>query len=257
MQRSILSNNIGPGYTSSSDVYLGEIKANWADEFAVGTYTTTGVVSGTSAVGSGLTAKFSVTIDPVPANGTAVQVTLIVVDPGYGYKTGPDNRISFDSAAVLAAFNAGTTPAVADAVYTMDPGEEFTLQPGFSPLATSIVSYAENAEETGWQCWVAGPDDVTAQLITIVIPNASQNDFDSNKYAVVANATGGRNGDNETLTKTVGVVSGSITRNDSANTVTITVRRAAGDSTTPDPGDNVLLQCSLTIRLAKRQLAFS
>ena len=259
LQGSLL--NIGPGFTSSSDFYLGQIKANWTSgSFAAGqTYTTTGVVSGTSTVGSGLTAKFSVTVpNPNTKNdGDPLQVSLIVVDPGYGYKPGPDTRIFFDADAVLAAFNAGTTPAVADAVYTMEAGEEFILQGGTSVSAISIVAYAENAEETGWQFQLLGPNDATSQLITIVIPNASQNDFDSNKYAIVANATGGRNGDKETFTKTVGVVSGSITRDDSANTVTITVRRAAGDSTTPDPGDNVLLPCSVTVRLAKRELAFS
>lgn len=249
--------NIGPGYTSSASVYLGEIKANWQGAgFTAGdTYTTTTAISGTSAAGSGLTARFAVTVPAgPPLDGTAVQVTLIVVDPGYGYKTGPDNSIYFDADEVLAAFNGGTTPAVVGAVYTMDPGQEFRLQPSFSSLGVSMVVYAENAQETGWQCHIGGPDDATSQLLTIVIPNASQNDIDFDKYAIVANATGGRNGEKETFTQTVGVVSGSITRDDSANTVTITVRRAAAD---PTPGDKPLLRCNLTVRLAKRELAFS
>ena len=251
--------NIGPGYTSSSSSFLGSIKAAWATgnggPWTPGTYTTTTAISGTSAAGSGLTAKFSITV-PDPnnlADDAELQVSLIVVDPGYGYKTGPDNSIYFDADEVLAAFNGGTTPTSPSA-YTMDPGQEFRLQASTSPLAISIVVYAENAEETGWQCHIGGPDNATSQLLTIVIPNASQNDIDFDKYAIVANATGGRNGEKETFTQTVGVVSGSITRDDSANTVTITVRRAAAD---PTPGDKPLLRCNLTVRLAKRELAFS
>ena len=254
--------NIGPGYTSSASVYLDEIKANWQGAgFTAGeTYTTTGVVSGTSTAGSGFTARFAVTVpDPVPANGTSVQVTLIVVDPGYGYKTGADNSIFFDADEVLAKFNAGTTPEVAGALYTMDPGQVFRLQASTSPLGISMVVYAETPNPTGWQCQIGGPDNATSQLLTIVIPNASQNDIDPDKYAIVANATG-RNGDKETLTQTVGVVSGSIARDydptdpNSPNTVTITVRRAAAD---PTPGAKPLLRCNLTVRLAKRELEFT
>jgi len=251
--KKILSANIldgGPGASLVASAPLtATIEANWTEApFTVDTtYSVEVTSSSTTGTGTGMTATFSFTTgNPIEGNGDPIALSAVVTNPGSGYVSG--EVVTWDTADILAKFQAGTTPQSPEtAVYDI-VNSAYTLTLGAGSNATSAVIYTE-VGSSGWQFTLGGVSG-QVQLVTIIIADdgIAGNDYADRDYVVVTNITGGVP---ETDTTTAGIASASIFHNTDNKTEQITLRRSVGDR---GSASATLAAADVTVRLSKRQL---
>ena len=193
--------------------------------------------STTSVNGTGFTAIFSVVKTGGAGSTTSSNaLTLTITASGTGYVSG--DTVTFSLADLAEAFNAtalSSCAATAAIVFTFAAGS-----------GNSLTIYG-NVGETGWQTTLPAVS-ATAQLLTIVLPDdgVDTNDFADANYVVVCNLTGGVA---ETLTASVGTVTGSIHHDGTLSTDTVTIRRGSSVALSTLPATDI------TVRLVRRQLS--
>ena len=248
--KKILTANIldgGPGASLSDDGVDATIQADWATAtFAAGTYSTQVTSSSTTGAGTGMTATFSFTLAGGEIDAAKIALSAVVTNPGSGYVSG--EVVTWDTADILAKFQAGTTPPSPGAAVYSNVNSAYTLTLGAGSNATSAVIYTE-VGSSGWQFTLGGVSG-QVQLVTIIIADdgIAGNDYADRDYVVVTNITGGVP---ETDTTTAGIASASIFHNTDNKTEQITLRRSVGDR---GSASATLAAADVTVRLSKRQL---